>query len=393
LLAGVSMFDFGLPDSRPSRPLGALVAVICLVALGFEGRRKRLTNAHFLAFVVVVIMCVSTTWATSPDAPTAAFSAVQLLALFLLAFEFIDSRAAWNRVAGGLALGGGALTVLVLRQFLSGATVNGGRYTGFSKGDPNDVAWGVAIGATLLAHFAFETRSSWVRWGAGVLAALSVPAVIISGSRSGVLVLMVGLLIVPWRLSGAGPRARARFALLLVIGLVGVVSMIPSNADFRGVDRVLAGTGGEGEGSADLRAELLSESFRVIGDSPLKGVGVAGGEAVMLERLGEDFSVHNSFASVAMQAGVIAGAAWLLLWFLIGRAAWRSRGSLRPVLITLTMLTITELMFRHAEYQKPLWLTAALVLSGDFAVGRVFHPIAAPARVSLALPDASGALR
>ena len=393
VLGALSMFDFGLPDSRPSRPFGILLAVVALGVLGVEGRHRRLTSAHFLAFVVVITLCLSLTWATSVDSPTAAFSAIQLLALFLLAFEFLDSRAAWNRVAAGLALGGGALTLMVLRQFLSGATVNGGRYTGFSKGDPNDVAWGIAIGATLLAHFAFETRSVWVRWGAGALVALSVPAAIITGSRSGVIVLMVGLVLVPWRLSGSGPRARARFALVFVIALVGVAAMIPSDADFRGVDRVLAGTGGEGEGSVDLRAELLSESFRVIGDAPLKGVGVGGGEDVMRDRLGVDFSVHNSFASVAMQAGLIAGGAWVLFWFLIARAAWRTEGSLRPVMVALTMLTIAELLFRHAEYQKPLWLIAALVMAADYGSDRALRPMAQPADQSLALFDAGGARR
>jgi hypothetical protein len=394
VLGALSMFDFGLPDSRPSRPFGMLVGIVCLGVHGVEGRQRRLTSAHFLAFVVVIVLCISTTWATTADATTAAFSAIQLLALFLLAFEFLDSRAAWNRVAAGLALGGSALTLMVLRQFLTGATVNGGRYTGFSKGDPNDVAWGIAIGATLVAHFAFETRSVWVRWGAGALAALSVPATIITGSRSGVIVLMLGLFLVPWRLTGAGPRARARFELLFVIGLVGVSAMIPSDADFRGVDRVLAVRGGEGEGSVSLRAELLAESFRVIGDAPLKGVGVGGGEAVMKERLGEDFSVHNSFASVAMQAGLIAGGAWLLLWFLIARTAWRAEGSLRPVLVAMTVLTIAELMFRHAEYQKPLWLIAALVLAtADFGPDRALRPMARPVGQSLALANSGGAGR
>jgi hypothetical protein len=376
LLAAVSMFDFGLPDQRPSRPLGVVVAAVCMLALGVEGRRRRLTSAHLFAVLVVGIVCLSATWSKAPEANTAAFSAIQLLALFMLAYDFVDTRAAWNRVAGGLALGGGALTILVLRQFLSGVTVNGGRYTGFAKGDPNDVAWGIAIGTTLLVHFAFESRSARLRWAAGGLAALGLPATILTGSRSGVIVLAVGLIIVPWRLAGVGPRSRARFAFLLVVGLLGVAAMIPSGADFRGVDRVLAGKGGEGEGSVVERTELLQESFRIIASEPLKGVGVAGGENAMLERLGIRLEVHNSFASVAVQAGLVAGAAWLLLWFVLMRTSLRVEGSLRPVAAALTLLTLAELLVRHAEFAKPLWLIAALVMATNFHPDQVLCPMA-----------------
>lgn len=377
LLAAVSMFDFGLPDQRPSRPLGVLVAAVCMLALGVEGRRRRLTSAHLFAVLVVGIVCLSATWSKAPEADTAAFSAIQLLALFMLAYDFVDTRAAWNRIAGGLALGGGALTLMVLRQFLSGVTVNGGRYTGFSKGDPNDVAWGIAIGATLLVHFAFESRSARLRWAAGTLAALAVPATILTGSRSGVIVLTVGLIIiVPWRLAAVGPRSRARFAFVLIIGLLGIASMIPSGADFRGVDRVLAGKGGEGEGSVVERTELLQESFRIIASHPLKGVGVAGGENAMLERLGIRLEVHNSFASVAVQAGLIAGAAWLLLWFVLVRTSWRVEGPLRPVATALALLTLAELMVRHAEFQKPLWFIAALAMATNFHPDQVLCPMA-----------------
>ncbi|MEO5842093.1 MAG: O-antigen ligase family protein [Acidimicrobiales bacterium] len=387
LLAAVSMFDFGLPDQRPSRPIGVAAAGVCLLALGIEGRRRRMTSAHLLATVVVGIVCLSSTWSKAPEANTAAFSAIQLLVLFMLAFEFLDNRAAWNRIAGGLAVGGGALTLLVLRQFLSGVTVNGGRYTGFSKGDPNDVAWGIAIGTTLLIHFAFETRSARLRWGLGALAALGVPATVLTGSRSGVLVLIVGLVIVPWRLAWAGPRSRARFSFLLIVGLLGVAAMIPSDADFRGVDRVLAGKGGEGEGSVVERTELLKESFNIIGAHPIKGVGVAGGENAMLERLGIPLAVHNSFASVAVQAGLIAAGAWLLLWFVLVRTSWRAHGALRPIATALTLLTLAELMVRHAEYQKPLWLIAALAMSTSFAPGPGSLPHGEIRRASLALPN------
>jgi hypothetical protein len=376
LLAAVSMFDFGLPDQRPSRPLGVVVAAVCMLALGVEGRRRRLTSAHLFAVLVVGIVCLSATWSKAPEANTAAFSAIQLLALFMLAYDFVDTRAAWNRVAAGLALGGGSLTFLVLRQFLSGVTVNGGRYTGFSKGDPNDVAWGIAIGTTLLVHFAFESRSARLRWATGALAALGVPATILTGSRSGVIVLAVGLIIVPWRLAGVGPRSRARFAFLLIVGLLGVAAMIPSGADFRGVDRVLAGKGGEGEGSVVERTELLQESFRIIASEPLKGVGVAGGENAMLERLGIRLEVHNSFASVAVQAGLVAGAAWLLLWFVLMRTSLRVEGSLRPVAAALTLLTLAELLVRHAEFAKPLWFIAALVMATNFHPDQVLCPMA-----------------
>jgi len=376
LLAAVAMFDFGLPDQRPSRPLGVVVAAVCMLALGVEGRRRRLTSVHLLATLVVGIVCLSTTWSRSHEANTAAFSAVQLLALFMLAYEFLDTRAAWNRVAGGLAIGGGALTLLVLRQFLSGVTVNGGRYTGFSKGDPNDVAWGIAIGSTLLVHFAFESRSARIRWCAGTLAALAVPATILTGSRSGVIVLTVGLVIVPWRLAGVEPRSRARFALVFIVGLLAVATMIPSDADFRGVDRIHAGKGGEGEGSVDERGDLLAESFRIMASEPLKGVGVAGGEDAMFDRLGVRLGVHNSFASVAVQAGLIAATAWLLLWFVLVRTSLRVRGSLRPVTAALTLLTLAELLLRHAEFQKPLWLIAALVMATNFDPDQVLRPMA-----------------
>jgi hypothetical protein len=103
--------------------------------------------------------------------------------------------------------------------------------------------------------------------------------------------------------------------------------------------------------------------------------------------------VHNSFASVPMQAGVIAGGAWMLLWFVVARTAWRADGALRPVLVALTMLTIAELLFRHAEYQKPLWIFIALVMAADYGPDRALRLMAQPEDHSLALADAGGAGR
>src|SRR5690606_42149030 len=81
--------------------------------------------------------------------------------------------------------------------------------------------------------------------------------------------------------------------------------------------------------------------------------------------------LHNPFVSVAAQIGLVAGAAWLLLWFASAVHAIRGATDVRWVATGIVLLTVVELMFRHAETQKLTWLVAALALAVPVAARRV----------------------
>ena len=233
--------------------------------------------------------------------------------LFLVAGLLLTLREV-NRFLSVLALAG---TLVILASFYYGSE-DFGRF-GFSFGtlqNANDYATHLLLVLPFLVLVALNSSSSFIRFGAAVLALLGTYLVLKTGSRGGLLALvaMLGFFF----LKTTMVRRAAIVATVVVMGLI-LLFALPRTTMQRYLMLVDSSVEQEAASNLDLeravgssaaRKDLLSNSLTLTAQHPLFGVGpgmFAASDADRAKAQGKQgmwLLTHNSYTEVASESGV-----------------------------------------------------------------------------------------
>jgi putative inorganic carbon (hco3(-)) transporter len=214
-----------------------------------------------------------------------------------------------------------ALGFLGAKRGLVGLLQGGAQYNdgpgGFMK-DNNSFALMLNMALPLLVGIATTDPRRWVRITAAVMAALTVPTILFTFSRGGLLTLclVAGLLI--WR-----SKSRWLVAGVMAVALVGFVALTSDTVTEKYMRRAETIDDYQQDGSAMGRINAWKTSWYVFLDYPVFGVGPNNLAAVFQRYSPEPgrFRVaHNAYFQLLAECGLPA-----LLLFLgaIGAALWR----------------------------------------------------------------------
>jgi len=153
-------------------------------------------------------------------------------------------------------------------------------------------------------------------------------ALLLTGSRGGLLASLIGLVAVALTVGGGGGSRRLVLAVVLLLGLGGFVAMQSGAL----LQQRLGSVDQELEGESGGRLQLFRLALEGIAERPLAGSGLGSFPARFLELRDEDSGleplnqvrVHNSYLEIALEAGVPAA---LLLYAILGAILvlqWRS---------------------------------------------------------------------
>jgi O-antigen ligase len=248
-------------------------------------------------------------------------------------------------------------------------------------GDANELAMVLVAGTTLSIAVAINARRSpALRLAASGTAGLALFALVLTGSRSGVLALAAAV-ITTVLVAGPGSRAKALFAAgaLSVVAIVFFVAFAPPAIKER-ITQTLPGQVPNTEG----RSTIWQVGWRMAKDNPVKGVGLGSFETSSIHYVLEPGSLeradqvidtpkvaHNIYLQAFAELGVV-GLAMLvsILAFPIVcalRAARRFTKAgdaemniiSRAVVVALAAF-LTSNFFLSSQFDKQLWLLIAL---------------------------------
>ena len=199
-----------------------------------------------------------------------------------------------------------------------------GRLTGIQNGvlsNPNDLAANIAISFPVgLAFLLYARGFKKVIWGLA-LAIMSL-GVVLTGSRSGLLALIISIIVCVWEYGIKGKRRR--LVVVTIVACVMGLGVAMSSAHYRArVESIVLGNieGSGDKGSLEARKQLLKESVMVALTHPVFGIG-PGCFAVM----DANWRVaHNSYTELAAEAGILA----LILFLLAIGAAFQNMAQVR----------------------------------------------------------------
>jgi O-antigen ligase len=311
------------------------------------------------------------------------------------------TRAIGFWVASAAIAGGGAILQLVAGDVIPGASIEGGRATGFAA-HPNDLGALTAIAFVPALMLASRARASFVTRGWSYVSLLLIAAgLVLSGSIGGVIAAAVAVVI--W----LGLQRMSAHALLALATLTASLVALAALGAPHPLDRLASVTsstslpsGATQLGSVDQRIGTYRVAIARIQENPFVGVGLDlksvtrpfGVEAY-------EYDVHNLVIGLWYKTGLLGLAGILLALLAILRSGWtailesRSAGESKVAIALMSSLVafVVFAMTAPVLFSRFGWITAALVLAlrsvqrESEAPEPAVHPRKAPRTAAAAL--------
>jgi O-antigen ligase len=335
---------------------GIPAAVLGLLVVAVQGRRRRFSDAHVLMFLLLCWAGLSFFWSQLPDATLdQLWSFSQMIVLVFLIWEFTDDQDKVTRLVRAFVVGALVASILTINSYLSGPQQI--RYSLAEGVHPNGIAFLISLAIPMSWYLALRGRGRGSRsWLWALFVPVGSTAIVLTGSRAGMITALAGLTLVPWASTRMSRRAKATTLVALLASSVLIIALVPEQP----VER-LAGTPEElREGDLNGRLQLWSAAIDAIGERPLAGVGA--GASRDNPEIGSGRKAHNAFLSITVELGAVGLALFCLVLVAvagsIGRTQWLERRFGTVLLATLVL----GLVPRHWEFEKGTWAIIAILV-------------------------------
>ncbi len=349
-----------------ARAVGLLAAFLGLMAFALSPRIRVPQPFHMWVLAFGLWAALSLSWsAQHVDAMNKLISLVQLTIALGLMWRFIVEGkhavgALTAYVAGALV---GASATLV--ELHAGREAYYLRYAA-SGFDPNDLAVALAI-ALPMALYLVGGSGNWIgRAVGGVFSAVGPTAILVTGSRTGLVALIAG-----GGLSVLGALrvrlgARVIVAGLVVLAAVGVNEFVPAESWVRLSTLSTEAMAGRFHG----RERVWEAGLRAWEKTPIEGVGLGGFRAAARAQ-GVGGVAHNTFVSVLVELGLVGVMLFALVLLSAVKAALAMRARERELFLGIGAALFVGMNMLSWDVHKSLWFALGIVIA--FRAARVGH--------------------
>lgn len=298
-----------VPGSLPiSRILGVLLIVAGLGSM-LRGRSIKLRNPSLMLFLAVLFVfwaVLSNLWTINVSRGlTQSLIYVQLVIMVWLIWELCRTKKqhlilVQAFVLGAYVLAGSTVYGFLTNPFEPNSMQSMERYTGIG-GNPNDIGAIMALALPMAWHLSLLQRSGWLRWLNLSYLPVAVLGVVLTASRGGAVIAVVGLAAIPLTYNYANRSRRIVFAVALGIMAIVVFNLVPPENFLR-----LAATSAEiSEGNVSNRSQIWQAGLEAYSEQPLLGVGVGSFSQATTPFLGYRAVAHNVFVNILTEMGVV----------------------------------------------------------------------------------------
>lgn len=348
-----------------TRLIGLLAAVSVVAVVILRGR-PRSPNAALVAMALFVLWSAATYgWSLDPDATAdRAATLLQLLIMAWLVWELCRTPARQKLLIAAYACGAAVSSLLTLSRYVRGLETYYRRYAA-SGFEPNDLGLTLALSIPLTLYLSRQASGA-LRLVWSLLAALAIAAVLVSGSRTAFLASCLAFLFLAWTWRGASGSWRLLSTALLVLLVAGAFHLAPPRAR----QRIAALPQEVAQGTFHGRTQIWKAGVKVFRTRPIRGVGAGAYPESVRPRLGvpgrpgHRYVAHNTYLSVLVECGLVGFALFALAGGLLVVYVWLLPPLERALWAVMLLVCGTGLFTLTWEHRKPVWLIAALIMTG-----------------------------
>lgn len=346
------LVSFG-PLGSLARVVGLVSGAVWLLKIVGDRRLRAPSGLHILMAVMLAWTGLSMNWSADPARTRSTFvTVIMLFVLTYMIWDLVNSRARVIATIQSFVLGAAVPVFLVLEARLS--TSDAGARLSAASFHPNDLAMVLSLAIPLAGYLAFrEEASHLVRICNFLMVPLSVFAALMTGSRSGLFAVSLGVgyvLVLAVRNFSAAKSAAMIALVLAPLALLPVVA-----------DRLLQRLLGTGEAlTTDLngRTEIWLDALTIFNQRPLTGTGAGAFENSTIATQ----PPHNIFISYGAELGALGIILIVALLVLVGYKALQTPHDMRAMWFIVLLAWGSNALFHNIEYRKQTWLIFALVV-------------------------------
>jgi O-antigen ligase len=358
--------DLGAPFGNIARLVGLTALAVAVSTVLLEGRWRSPGPLLWWTLGLYLWFCCTYFWSVAPDATLMKLRGYfQQMMILWLAWEFVDTPDDLRNLLRAWLAGSWVLVLLTFVDFVSLDPTSADQIRFAAAGnDPNDAARFVDLGFPIAALLMDRAERRIVNVFALGYPLVGFAAVLLTGSRSGLLTALVAL-------AGSTCLVFQRYPKRVVIGaltnLPAIGALLWSIVPRQTFDRL--GTILQQLQSGDLnqRANIWSAGWRAFAGAPLRGHGA--GSFVIAAGLAPIDTAHNTVLSILVEGGICALLPATAIVVFSAHMILATRGPLRIALITLvSVLFVSSLVGTVAENRITWLLLAVVALSCRFEV-------------------------
>lgn len=334
---------------------------VVMVMMG--GEMKAAPGFHIAVLFYIAWVVLSFTWTTMPEPYeiTQAISSDQslknnmyILMVSLLMFQLAGTETDLRNLYAAFLLGSFGLVYLMLRDYQSAAETV--RYE-IKKFDANEVSVKLAMVVPLAIYLITQGK----HWLLRLVGIAYLPAVVftilITGSRTGSIVLVIGLL-------GFWPVVRRASVLGKVLAVVAVVGLLLGMASLvpeKTIERIFS-TGKEiSTGTFNERSIIWTNAYEELANSPLYGHGL-GSFRRIVSKYNVGYTAHNSYMAIAAEQGIIGVCLYLAVIGFAFAHALRLPPDDRVLMLSMLVIVTLGQMSLTLSDRMYVWFAYALVV-------------------------------
>jgi O-antigen ligase len=346
--------------------LVGVLAVLAGIAAVIQRRALRRPNlVLMLAAAFVAWNALTLLWSYAPAATAAkALTLGQLLVMVWLIWELCGTASRETALMAAYVAGAAVSSVLTILRFEQGLQTYYRRYaaTGF---EPNDLGLTVALSIPLALHLSMRGRGP-LRWLWRCAVALAIAAILLSASRTALVVSLAGFAYPLWTWRKSDLWQKLSCLVLLSLLLLGPLYLAPVSSRQRLATRLAEDT----TWTLHSRTQIWKSGLRVLlFERPLLGVGAGAYPEAVRPRLGtpaiagHQYVAHNTYLSVLVESGLIGFGLFSLTILALGAFVWMMPAAERALWTVMLLVCGVGVLTLTWEHRKPVWLIAALIMT------------------------------
>jgi O-antigen ligase len=271
-----------------------------------RGRLRSLKGPPIAVFLFVGWALLSVTWTSAIDSTIEKLpTIVRCLGLFWLLYEYGDSEERISALLQAFVLGAWVCIGGITHSLLSGQFMDDSEFTRYvvSELDPNDLAAMLAVGLPIAWHLALTRKTTPLRWLNILYVPVSLIAVVLTGSRGGIMAMSAAFLMCMWGFPTLTAWRKVGISLLVVILISGAIFIVPETSWMRFSTIPDEMTGG----TLSYRTTLWTAGFQYVSENPFLGIGAGAFKHEVFARGGfyRPLVAHSTFLGVLFELGTI----------------------------------------------------------------------------------------
>ena len=344
-----------------TRAIGVAAGASWLFSAMLSRTVRRPHLFHLLMFLFVLWNITSLFWTRSFDDTirlTQTYS--QMFLMVWILWDLCTTPAILRSFLAAYIVGAYMSIGSVIANYLAGQVISAGaegRYTGAGM-NANELAIILALGIPIAWHLATTappgTRSRILRLVSYAYIPICLPAILLTGTRTGLFVSLPGLLFVVFTSHRLKPFQRLLVFAVLAAGAIVLINYVPSTT----IDRLA--TTGVSISTGDLggRVRLWIGSLVVFSRYPILGVGAGCLHAPLI--IGAH--AHNTFISILAELGPVGLILFAAVLIVVFSQAVRQPNWLSRPWFTILVMWLIGASTLTWEYTKQTWLFLGLVI-------------------------------